>query len=292
MKFTTNISISIINIVNLISNNLKTLSLLIFLFLTFNIKAQENNKYPFVSGEHISYDVYYHLGFIWLNAAQVSFSVNDTLYNGKKRFCFRSDGNSSSSYDWIFKVRDHFLSITNYEDLSPLLYIRNTKEGSHIVKNKYLFLHKKKKILAFINDSDTLSYKNTLPLTKDLRDVLTSTYFVRTIPFNILKIGQSFSVKTLMSDKIININVKYLSKEKIKHKNGKQYWCHKIETQTISGSVFGKNQKLYVWISADKNQIPLKISGGILVGSVEVFLNSVKNMAYPKELNTADFSKK
>jgi len=270
----------------------KKLYIFIFLFSSFSLFSQENKKYPFVSGELINYDVYYHLGFIWLNAAQVSFSVKDTLYNGRKHFFFQSNGSSSSSYDWIFKVRDHFLSIADYKNLSPLLYIRDTKEGSHIVKNKYLFLHKKEKILSFINDNDTIPYKNTIPLSKDLRDVLTSTYFVRTIPFSLLKKGQSFSVKTLMSDKIINIKVDYLKKEKITHKNGKQYLCYKIATQTIEGSVFGKNQKLFVWISADKNQIPLKISGGILVGSVEVFLKDVEKMAYPKEVNTADFNKK
>ena len=260
--------------------------------LPFFVFAQQKKTYPFKSGEVINYEVYYHLGFMWFNAAQVSFSVKDSLYKGKKYLCFQSNGRSKSSYDWIFKVRDHFLSLTDPESLNSFLYIRDTKEGSHLVKNKYIFSYKKKKIFASINDNDTIPYRNTIPLENNLRDVLTNTYFVRTIPFNLLKKNQVFFVKTLMSDKIINIRVKYLKTEEITHKNNKKYLCYKIATQTVEGSIFEKGQELFVWISADKNQIPIKISGDILVGSVEVYLNSVENMTYPKEINTADFNKK
>ena len=260
-------------------------------FLCFSgFTYSQEKHYPFGAGEDITYKVYYHLGFVWLSAAQVSFSVNDTLYHNKNKLCLKSQGASLSSYSWIFSVKDHFLSIVDKPSLQPLVYYRNTKEGSHSVNNRITFNSSQHKAFTFVNDSDTLPYHDTVHYKNYLRDVLTSVYYVRNIPFEKLEKGSIFNVKTIMDHKIVYIKVDYLGKEEITHKNKNKYWSYKIAAQTIEGSIFAKNQKLYVWISTDKNRIPLKISSEILVGSVEAYLDKVKNIHYPQSSIMKDFA--
>ncbi len=247
-----------------------------------NLSAQKKT-YPFKCGEKVSYKVYYNLAWVWVEAASVSFSVVDSIYQNKKSIFFSSNGQSISSYDWIFKVRDHFSSFSNPKDLSPYKYIRDSKEGSHLVNNKYLFSKETQQIFSYIKDSEKPSVNDTLSYKNSIFDILSATYYLRTVDFRNKEIGDTILVNTVMDNELIKIKVIYIGEELIEHRNGKKYLCYKFKTKGVDGSIFDEDSELIVWVSHDKNKIPIKIESEILVGSVKAFISSVKNL---KEANT------
>ena len=83
-----------------------------------------------------------------------------------------------------------------------------------------------------------------------------------------------------MDNEIIRINVNYLGEEIIKHRNGSAYPCYKFKTKGVEGSIFDEDSEIIVWVSKDKNKIPLKIETKILVGSVKAFVNYISNPKY------------
>ena len=239
--------------------------------------AQSSDNYPFRHGEDLQYKVFYNLAWVWVDAAAVSFTVTDSIYKKKKAIYFSSRGRSKSSYDWIFKVREAFSSYVNPIDLSPFQYVRDTREGSHYVKNKYVFSLSQNEIYSFINDSEEESKKDTLNYSSPIFDILSATYYLRTIDFENKNIGDTIPVNTVMDNELIKINVVFLGVEKLEHRNNNTYPCYKFKTKGVEGSIFDENSEFFVWVSKDKNKIPIKVESEILVGTVKAFISSIKN---------------
>jgi len=253
---------------------------IIVLFLK-NATAQcEVKNNTFKNNEFVKYQVYYNWGFIWLKAGEVTFNAKDTVINNTELWKFISTGKSYTSYDWIFKVRDNFESIVYKKNLKPLYYHRKTLEGHLLTDNEYVFNHKKKKIYSSTYNSKSEIKRDTLELTDCIFDVLSATYFTRSLDFTGMKINDSIPITTIMDNEKINIYVKYLGKEEITHKNKKQYMTIKFSTTVAEGSVFKGGEQIIVWVSDDKNKIPILIKADIIVGSVKVYLIDKNNLKY------------
>ena len=57
--------------------------------------------------------------------------------------------------------------------------------------------------------------------------------------------------------------------------------CLKIVPQVISGRVFKDKEGVTLWVSNDKNLIPIAVKAELAVGSLKASLESYKNVKYP-----------
>ena len=48
-----------------------------------------------------------------------------------------------------------------------------------------------------------------------------------------------------------------------------------------SGRVFKENESLTLWISDDKNRLPIRLKADVLVGSIKADLENFKNPKHP-----------
>ena len=237
---------------------------------------------PFKAGEKLTYTVRYTLG-INFDAGEVVFNVDTLVKKGKTFFHFYSTGRSYPNYDWIFNVRDRYDVITYEKTIRPIYYHRQTDEGGYKVNNIYKFSYGKDKIYMSISHSDSIPYKDTISHIKCLRDALSSAYYLRGLDMNKMKKGQKIDMDMVLDGKIFNIGITYLGKEKVKMADTLEINTHKFVTTTIKGSIFRGGDGLYVWISDDKNKIPVKIEAYILVGKVTVYLIDYKGLKYPTD---------
>jgi hypothetical protein len=74
--------------------------------------------------------------------------------------------------------------------------------------------------------------------------------------------------------------IRYVGKETIKTKYGK-FRAIKFKPLLIKGTIFEGGEKMTVWISDDKNRIPVRIESPISVGSVKVDMMTYKNLKHP-----------
>lgn len=261
------------------------ISLIISFFFAYNLLAQclKVGELPFKPGEKLTYTVQYNLGIVWFDAGEVVFRVDTINKKGKRFFHFISTGRSYKSYDWIFKVRDRYEVITFEKSLRPLFFHRKTDEGGYQVDNTYRFSYKNDKIYMRVSHSDSIPYKDTISPVKCLRDALSSAYFLRGVEVRTLRIGQKINLDMVLDGKKFDIYVKYLGKDLIKLNDTLKVQTLKFTTSTIEGSIFRGGENVYVWITDDKNKIPVKIEAYILVGKVIVYLRDYKGLKYPPQ---------
>ncbi len=254
---------------------MKLILKILFVLLVLQSFGQENKKkLPFQNGEKIDYDVRYSIGFFWFTAGFVTFNVDSIEYLGKPAYHFVSIGSSYPGYDWIYKVRDRYESISTADDIKSLYYTRKTFEGGYEVDNTYTFDYDKKQINYRVNNSKIDEKKGTVPWNNQIRDVLASAYYLRMIDVNGLKPDTKIPLNTILDGEYFPLYVRYIGKIKLKNLDGQVYDCLKFTAKVIGGSIFKEGENLEVWVTNDSRKIPIKIQAEILVGQVKVYMTN------------------
>jgi hypothetical protein len=82
-----------------------------------------------------------------------------------------------------------------------------------------------------------------------------------------------------LDKEVFEMYIRYLGKETVKTKYGK-FKAIKFKPLLIKGTIFEGGEKMTVWVSDDKNHVPLRVESPISVGSVKVDMISYRNLRH------------
>ncbi len=225
----------------------------------------------FQNTERIDYIIFYSVIGIYINAGNASFTANIEQLNNKPVYHVVGTGNSNTSYDWIFKVRDKYESYIDTATLQPQKFVRNVDEGGYKTYENITFNNK---------ENTAATIKGLYKVPNCVQDVLSSIYYARNIDFNKYKVDDKIPFTMFLDNEVYNLYIKYLGKESIKTKYGK-FDAIKFKPLLVKGTIFEGGEKMTVWVSDDANHIPLRIESPIAVGSVKVDMMGYRNLRSP-----------
>jgi hypothetical protein len=229
----------------------------------------------FKNGEKIEYDIKYNFGFISIDAGFVSFEVDSTALNGKPVYKFISKGSSYEKYDWIYKVRESYVSYAYCTPLKPISYTRNSLEGSYFSIEQYNFDYPDKKVFSKIQNSNTLLTRDTLPLSNYTYDLLTAIYAFRNFDFEKLQVNQRVPLAVVIDNKCESLYFRMMGKEDFVS-NKKKIPCYRIKASMLEGTIFHAGEQTEIWVTELSPHIPIYIEAEILVGTVKAYLKNYK----------------
>ncbi len=225
----------------------------------------------FTNGENIGFNIYYNVIGLYVNAGSANFSVNIEPLNNKPVYHIVGLGNSNSSYDWIFKVRDKYESFIDTNTLQPYKFLRNVDEGGYKINEN----------VTFNRQANTAtSAKGTFKVPNCIQDVLSSIYYARNIDFSKYKPDDKIPFSMFLDNEVHGLYIKYLGKEIVKTRYGK-FRAIKFKPLLVKGTIFQGGEKMTVWVSDDQNHVPLRIESPIVVGSIKVDMMHYQNLRYP-----------
>ncbi|WP_297042864.1 DUF3108 domain-containing protein [Thermoflavifilum sp.] len=225
----------------------------------------------FMSGEKITYEVFYTLAGIYVGAGEVNFTVSLDKLKGRPVYHVVGDGKTYRSYDWFYKVRDRYESYIDTATLLPLKFIRNIHEGGY----------RKYELVNFDQQAHTAtSLKGVHEVPACIQDVLSAVYFARNLNYNQYHPGDKIYFDMFLDDKVYNIYIRYLGKEKVQTRFG-EFNAIKIKPLLIEGTIFKGGEGMVVWVSDDPNHIPVRIESPIIVGSIKADMIEYSGIRYP-----------
>ena len=255
-----------------------------FLFLTLRLDAQ--TAYPlceepiraFQSGETLRYTLYYNWNFVWIPAGTLVLQVNET----KATYEIVATGKTLDSYEWFFRVDDHYECTLNKDDFLPIRYERNIREGNYSLINTIEFDYEKGVIRSTVSKNERSPSHYTFPLDSCTLDLLSMIYKLRNIDMDHLISVPVFESKLIFDEKVYTIPVRYLGMEAGKLIPGLgRFDLYKISPDLITGHVFSEGSQMIIWVSLDKNRIPMLIEAPIKVGHIKAILRQYDNLKYP-----------
>ncbi len=244
---------------------------LLFLSLgLINISSQSLKSgydLPFRGGEKVIYTLKYGL----LVGGEAHIEINTDTYQGQKVFHATALGKTVGLVDKLFGVEDIYQSYFDPETNKPYKSIRDIHEGNYERYNAVTFYHK-----------DSLVYSQKSGYKKvpaEIYDMVSALFYIRRLDYSKMKIGDRIKLDTYFDDDLFPFDVRYEGKGEIKTALGK-IKCHKLVPVVEPGRIFKNDDDMTVWITDDKNLLPVRIEFDLIVGSVKCDLKEYKNVKY------------
>lgn len=232
------------------------------------------NNTAFQRGEKISYRVFYDSYLTGnVNAGVASLEIkNDTeVIGGRKTMNIVGLGNTRGAFSWFFRVTNRYETYIDEEAIHPLLFIRRINEGGY----------KKNQDVTF-NQRDNLAISNTgrVQVAPNIQDLISAFYYMRTFDYTNARVGDTYDVSFFLDDTVHVSRVVFDGREQITTRKG-TFRTLRFKPQVLAGDVFSQPYPMTLWISDDKNKIPIMAQSGIIVGSVKMELTDYKGLRNP-----------
>lgn len=251
----------------------KALLILTALFITQIALAQQESA--FQDGEWFQFKMSYS-GF--LTAGNASLHVKETKLNNKDVYHVVGKGWTSGMIKWFFKVKDRYESYFDRTTFLPYKFIRNIDEGGHTKDLEVDFDQNANK--AYVNDKKHKT-KSTFDTKPNIQDMVSTYYYLRNkININTLKVGDNIRTDMFFDEETFGFKLIYLGTETIDTDFGKVESL-KFRPYVMAGRVFKEEESLTLWVSKDKNKIPLRIKADLRVGSLRADLEAFKGLKHP-----------
>ena len=157
----------------------------------------------------------------------------------------------------------------------PWLFVRRVNEGGYKISQDVTFNQFKN----YASELNNKNNKTTVTTTPDnVQDIISSFYYMRTLDFSNAIIGQSFPVSFFIDDSIYTSKIIYQGKEDITIDYG-TFHCLKFKPMVATGAVFKDPYPMTLWVTDDKNHIPILAESAIIVGNVKLELIKYSGLA-------------
>jgi hypothetical protein len=240
-------------------------------------RCQTENS-TFQPGEEVTYKLYYNLNFIWIPAGEAVFKIADfgDVYR------VSADGRTYASYEWFFKVRDRYESYISKKTLLPNMSVRDVKEGGYTLYDKTILDQVNQKAsITRGRAKDNIHENKEMDIDNCMHDILSVIYFARNLDYENMPEGSRVPVKIFMDKEEWPITVIYDGKDEEKKVKGLgKFKTIKFSPEVTAGDFFEKDAQMDIWVTDDKNKLPLLIAAPLSVGSVKAVLKDYKGLRY------------
>lgn len=247
------------------------------IFLTPGVKGQNLRNIDntaFQTGEKLTFRVYYHSMLTGkVTAGEAKLQVKNKLTNIDNRPTYHiiATGESKGAFNFFFKVNDRFESFIDTDALIPWKFTRRTREGGFKKDDEVKFRQEHGLAVS------QRAIKKVPPNTQDIVSVF---YYARTLDITGMQPEDSFPLAFFLDDSLYVSKIVFLGREVVKTELG-SVSCLKFKPMVIKGDVFSEPYPMVLWITDDKNRLPVLVQSAVIVGSVKMELIAYEGLRNP-----------
>ncbi len=179
--------------------------------------------------------------------------------------------NSTGLFNLFFKVENRYDSYIDEDFMAPRRFSRRIREGRYRRNDEVSFDHQKLR---------AVSNRATTTIPAYVQDIISAFYYARTFDMDGVRPGDSFDVDFYLSDSVYVSKIVFERREQITTSLG-AFNTLKFKPQVLEGTVFSQPYPMTLWISDDKNKIPVLVESGLVVGSVRLELTGFRGLKNP-----------
>jgi len=256
-------------------NSLSKILIICFLFLTSSFVVGDSYRFvpntSFKAGEFFEYKIKYGI----LSVGEATVEVSPQIYSVNNRACYRVNifGRTTGLTD-LFRIRNTYRSYLDTSAILPQKFLMSLQENSYKKDQVIVFNHNGNSALREQNNE-----KKAFNLPNNIHDVVSGYYFLRTLDFSKMKVGDAISSPMFFDDEIYNMRIKYNGKAVLKTKFGK-IDVIKLNPILPQNEMFKGENAIRIWVSDDKNRVPIRIELDFAVGSASMEIREYRNTRY------------
>ena len=257
----------------------------LFSFFIFPLNAQESdcaaNNTAFKAGENVSYIVSYNWFVFFADVGLASFRVKNDRMFGKPVLHLEATGVSTPAWDRFFLVRDLYQSWVDPVTVLPAYFSRSVREGKYFKDITYRFNHKAGIVHSQYESSKKKFFRDTVEIVPCTYDLVSVIYHLRNIDLQVIQPGDTIGFRIMLDNELTGIYVRYLGSEEKAIRKTRTFKTMKFSVKLVEGSVFSGGEDMFIWVTDDKNRIPVFIETPIRVGHVRVRISEWEGLRHP-----------
>jgi hypothetical protein len=257
---------------------LTTVVLTIFVATSAFSQLRTITNTAFKRGEVLRYKVYYDAiltGKVVAGEAELEVKDENKQIAGRNTYHIVGLGLTKGTFNLFYKVVDRYESYVDEESLIPWIFIRRVNEGGYQISEDVTFNQYTK--IAITTDNKKNTTTNTV-VSENIQDIISMFYYARTLDFSNATIGQIFPVPFFIDDTVYSSNIIYQGKEDVTIGLG-TYKAIKFKPSVATGNVFSDEYPISMWVTDDKNHVPILATSAVLVGTVKLELIKYSGLA-------------
>lgn len=254
----------------------KVLPVILFLLVTSGFILKDSLRQveqdSFSTGEVLRYKVHYGM----INAAEAVIDIGPEIQKINNRSCYKANvyGRTIGSFDFFLRIRDTWRSYIDTAAILPQRFHRNIEEGKYRKKENVTFDHYRN--IAVVEDKKGTE---TFQIPENVQDIVSGFYYMRTLNLDKFKNGDLIRLQGFFDDQIYDFTVVFRGRELIDTKAG-TIRAFKLVPKMPDNKLFAGENAISVYLSDDKNKIPVMIKADMFVGAVKVDLYHYSGLKY------------
>lgn len=250
------------------------LAFLLFVHLLPAQKFRSVEQDYFSRGEKLHFRIAFHsllTGNLTAGTATLELTKENKVINGRNTYHAVGYGRTTGLIEMFYTVEERFESFFDEEALIPWYFSKRSRENKYVKNDNITFRHQ---------DKIAVSPQKVTFIPENVQDIISAFYYARSIDLNGIKPGKEFPLPFMLDDSVYKSRILFVGRETVKTKLG-TFICLKIKPMVATGYVFEDPYPVSIWVTDDKNRIPVLIESELAVGSVRVELTAYSGLTNP-----------
>ncbi|MDE6482343.1 MAG: DUF3108 domain-containing protein [Rikenellaceae bacterium] len=246
--------------------------------------SDRKTEIAFEAGERLEYAVSYKVGFVNVDVATVKFAVSSAKVDGTDCFHIRATGDVNPRYTWFYNLHDVYDTWLDKSNLRPVYFSNDLSEGDYRFRSSYNYDWNTMTVFTKAHNlgRDEVREKR-YPISGRSYDAVSLFFNIRSLDVSRMVPDKPYPIEVVFADTVRNLSYRFVGNEKlnIKGVGAINTLVFKCQLADASGNAFEDGSEFTIWISDDRNRIPIAVNSPIKVGSVKVRLTSYKGLRFP-----------
>jgi hypothetical protein len=187
-------------------------------------------------------------------------------------------GRTTGSFDMFLKVRDTWRSYIDTTSILPQRFFRNIEENNYRKRETVEFNHYKNMVDVESHKRDKTKIKReSFKVPDNVQDLVSGFYFLRTVDYSNRKVGEMIKVQGFFDDEVFDMTVKYMGRQNVDTKAG-VIRAIRLTPKMPKNKLFRGEDAISVYLSDDRNKIPVLFEAEMFVGSVKIDMYKYKGL--------------
>lgn len=235
-------------------------------------------------GEKLEYRVSYRAKYFPnTEIGAVTVETSEVPSEAGPRYRVEGVGRTLPTYRWFFNMEDRYTILVDPATARTERFESRIREGSYTFESDFVYDWPDSCVRTRWSSRKRPFREKTIPLTAASMDAISLFFNMRSAEAEDFTEGTEGHLDMLLEDTVRRINYRYLGREVKKIRNMGKFHALKFECQLGSSEQFSftDGSVLTLWISDDRNKIPLAIESPVRIGSVQAYISGWKGLKYP-----------
>ena len=239
------------------------------------------------AGEQLEYRVSYRAK-LFPNTEVATATVDTTLdtLGGRPVYRVFGRGRMMPAYRWFFDIDDRYTIWVDTATMRTQLFLSEIHEGSYEKTSRFRYDWQQMQSHNSWQRPNAAEKRRTLSLTPQSMDAISLFFNMRGIDESQFREGDPQSngeLEMMLEDTVRVLKYRFIGRETKRIGRLGKFRTLKFACQigTEDAFSFTDGSEFFIWISDDRNKVPLWLESPIRIGSVCAYLVSYKGLKYP-----------